>query len=142
MERIAADPGSPADLRAVAAAELAGIDADGKVYGHYQRVKAVQSTCRESELAALARDALSRVQANGRIGTTSQRLAAPVATGPVKRYSVRAFLLTWTEMRGWAEHYDPAGIGQTLTDEQWADFETTVAATVAFADAARAARTL
>lgn len=142
VERIAADPETPPDLRAVAMAELAGIDADGKVYGHYQRVKAAQSPGHESELATLARHALFRVQANGHAGPASQKPATPLATGPVKRYSVRAFLLTWTEMRGWAEHYDPAEIGQSLTDEQWASFETTVAATAAFADAARAARTL
>jgi ParB family transcriptional regulator, chromosome partitioning protein len=142
VERIAADPETPPDLRAVAVAELASMDADGKVYGHYQKVKAAQYPGHDSELVALAQDALSRVQANGHVGRASQKLAAPVATGQAKRYSVRAFLLTWTELRDWAEHYDPAEIGQALTDEQWADFQTTVAATVAFTDAAQAARTL
>jgi ParB family chromosome partitioning protein len=43
-------------------------------------------------------------------------------------------------MCGWADHYDPDEVGPALTDDQWDDFEATVAATVAFADRARTAR--
>ena len=53
---------------------------------------------------------------------------------------MRAFVLTWGELSGWAAHYDPGEIGPALTEQQWAAFEATVAATVAFADAARTAR--
>ena len=53
---------------------------------------------------------------------------------------MRAFALTWGELSGWAEHYDPGQIGPALNEQQWAGFEATVAAMVAFADAARAAR--
>ena len=147
LERLAADPATPEQLRELAVTELAGIDADGKVNGHYQRVKAAQArtedgssgdTDRDRELAALAEQALARV--NG----TSQpprRAAAPAEhERAARRYGVRAFLLTWGELDGWADHYDPETIGPALTDAQWAAFEATVDATVAFTDRARGAR--
>ena len=49
-------------------------------------------------------------------------------------------MLTWADLSGWADHYDPDQIGPALTGDQWADFDATVTATVAFADAARTAR--
>ncbi|MFV0307078.1 MAG: ParB N-terminal domain-containing protein [Desertimonas sp.] len=144
LEGLATDPDTPADLRELVAAELAAIDADGKVNGHYRHVKAAldrdhdgDDAGRQGELAALAQEALARVQAGARPRSRHHRSEHPRQT---RRYGVRAFVLTWGELDGWAEHYDPAEIGPALTAEQWAMFEATVAATTAFADAARLAR--
>lgn len=139
IERIVADPQTSAGLRAVAESALAGIDADGKVNGHYQHVKDAQQDDRNNTLSTLAQDALARVRAGqhkpGKARTRNAREA-----GPLKKYGVRAFTVTWTEMVGWAEHYDPTEIGAALSVEQWNEFEDTLRATVRFADAAREAR--
>lgn len=151
LERLAADPGTPAGLRELATAGLAGIDADGKVNGHYQQVKAAAQTAAErdrhgdtdhdQELQTLAEQALARVNDTSR-PRRSRPVTPPVEpSAPARRYGVRAFLLTWGEMHGWADRYDPDEIGPALTDDQWNAFEATVAATVAFADRARTART-
>jgi len=147
LERLAADPNTPEQLRELAVTELAGIDADGKVNGHYQRVKAAQAgtdhgspgeTDRDQELACLAEQALARV--NDTPQPPHRSAAPPEHERPARRYGVRAFLLTWGELDGWADHYDPETIGPALSDAQWADFEATVGATVAFTDRARTAR--
>jgi ParB family chromosome partitioning protein len=118
---------------------LSGIDADGKVNGHYQRVKDAQQDDRANALSSLAQDALARVRAGqhkpGKARTRDAREA-----GSVKKYGVRAFAVTWAEMAGWTEHYDPADIGVALSVEQWTEFEDTLRATVRFADAALEAR--
>ena len=49
--------------------------------------------------------------------------------------------VTWEDLAGWWTHYDPDEVGPALTDEQWAQFEATVAATLAFTETARTART-
>jgi ParB family chromosome partitioning protein len=149
LERLATDPDVAEGLRELAATELAGIDADGKVNGHYRRVKTAQAaaepdppddTDRDQELAALAEQALARVTSTSR---PTRPRPAPTSVGPSappRRHGVRAFLLTWTDLHGWADHYDPDEIGRSLTDAQWDDFEVTVAATVTFIDRARTAR--
>ncbi|MBS3939652.1 MAG: ParB N-terminal domain-containing protein [Actinobacteria bacterium] len=150
LERLTTDPDTPQALRELARDALAGIDADGKVYGHYRRVKAAQAEAnrdppdvevdRQAELEELAEQALARLNATP--PRPAQRQTEPAQPqAPPRRYGVRAFLLTWTELHGWADHYDAAEIGSGLTDEQWTAFETTVAATVAFAEHAREART-
>jgi len=157
LERLATDPTTPDGLRQLAATELAGIDADGKVNGHYQRVKAAQAaaerdrhggTDHDRELHALAEQALARVNDTTRPRQRSRPATAPdeastsdEASAPARRYGVRAFVLTWGEMHGWADHYEPGEIGPALTDDQWDAFEATVAATVVFAERARTART-
>ena len=148
LERLASDPSASEGLRELAAAELTAIDADGKVNGHYQRVKTAQAeldrdddTDRDQELATLAEQALARVTSTS-TSTRPRRATRPVEPeAPARRYGTRAFWLTWGELEGWTEHYDADQIGPALTDDQWDAFEATVAATVAFADRARAART-
>lgn len=176
VQRIADDPTYPEDVRDLAAAEVAAMDADGTVAGHYRAVKTGAVTAelerlaadpdrpthlrdhaakalrsigghnkdRPAELLQLAQDALARAKATRRRGSHHARKStdtpALAQARPVKRYGVRAFVLTWAEMDSWAEHYDPAEIGPALSHDQWARFEATVTATVAFADAARLAR--
>ena len=61
-------------------------------------------------------------------------------TGEPVPFPLTAFLATWDDMAEWWTHYDPADVGPALTAEQWARFEETIAGTIAFTDAARAAR--
>jgi ParB family chromosome partitioning protein len=137
IQRIAADSKTPSALRDIASAELAELDSDGKVFGHYQRVKAAQAE-HDTGLHQLAEQALARVAGE------KKRKPLPHAprteAEPVRQYSVRAFVLTWEEMHGWAEHYDPSMIGPALGAEQWERFEATIASTMAFANSARIAR--
>jgi ParB family chromosome partitioning protein len=136
-------------LRELAATELAGIDADGKVNGHYRRVKTAQAdadrdpaddTNRDQELATLAEQALARVNSTSRPTRPRPAPASVGPSAPPRRHGVRAFLLTWSDLHGWADHYDPDEVGPALTDDQWDAFEATVTATVAFTDRARTAR--
>jgi ParB family chromosome partitioning protein len=138
IQQLAADPDTSEALRELASAELSGMDADGTVFGHYKRVKAAQAE-HDAELHLLADQALARVSAEKKHKPLPH--SSRTSPEPVRQYSVRAFLLTWEEMRGWAEHYDPVVVGPALTAEQWTRFETTVATTVAFAERAREART-
>jgi ParB family chromosome partitioning protein len=137
IQQLAAAPDTPPTLREFAAAELSEMDVDGTVFGHYQRVKAAQAK-RDAELHHLADQALARVSAEKKHKPVPRALRT--SAEPVRQYTVRAFLLTWDEMSGWAEHYDPLVIGPALSAEQWTQFEATVATTIAFAERARAAR--
>lgn len=149
LERVAADPETPEHVRDLAVEELANIDATGKVYGSYQRVKAAlgqagtatdEDELRQDDLAARAKEALARVQGEPRRHHRSKTATSRGSGRGSRRYGVRAFVVTWSELSGWADHYDPAEIGPALSAEQWAEFEATVEATVTFADAARLAR--
>lgn len=141
VQRIAEDEGLPESLRMLALDALSGMDQDGKVNGRYQMVKDATAAARQDELSRMAEDALARVfgQATAK---KSVKHRPPASVPPqARQYSVRAFTVTWMELAGWSTHYDPAVIGPALTAEQWEKFEQTVAETLAFADAARAART-
>ncbi|WP_220489245.1 ParB/RepB/Spo0J family partition protein [Tessaracoccus sp. MC1679] len=149
LERIAADPETPEHVRDLAVEELANIDATGKVYGSYQRVKTAlgqgaaegdEDELRQDELAARAKEALARVQGEPRRHRRAKTATARDSGRGSRRYGVRAFVVTWSDLHGWADHYDPAEIGPALNAEQWASFEATVEATVTFVDAARLAR--
>ncbi len=149
VQRLADDPTIPEGLREVARRELGGMDADGRVYGHYLTVRAAAST---DALARLADDPAQpesvRVRAADELDTLDHSQPAaelvkaaqaaiaratnpdPPATsgdeagaGPrlvvVKRYGLRAFVATFEEMDGWWQHYDPAEIAAGLTEQQW-----------------------
>ena len=126
LDRLAADPAVPAAAREDARAEA-------------DRLRAGQSATRAAELERLAVDALARVRAAS--AKKPRTRSAPAAGGREPR-TLRAFLLTWDDLDQWWEHYDPADVGPALTDEQWERFAATVAGTVAFAEAAEAARRL
>jgi ParB family chromosome partitioning protein len=138
LETLAADPNTPSNLRDLATAELAAAEKEGKVEGHYRRVKAAQATAGTDPTAHSPSHPPS---AGNTTGTPSRRRPAPTSDSakPRKR-GVRSFLLTWQALAGWTDRYDPAQIGPALTEQQWNDFTSTLTATIAFADAARAAR--
>lgn len=173
LERIAADADQPEAVRRCATEEIAAMDADGNVAGHYAAVKTAQTTARlrmlaadptqparirdqasrdleslqtrhadgrSAELARLAEEALARVRAAAMPPAARRSRSVSPSSSRPRQHGVRAFVLTWTQMSGWAEHYDPCVIGPGLTKQQWADFTATCAATAAFADQARAAR--
>lgn len=151
LQRIASDPDTPDELRQMAAEELEGIDTDGRVFGRYQRVKAAldpeaettdidEDGQRQDELASRAKEALARVHGEPRRHHRSKTATPRDSARGSRRYGARAFVVTWNDLHGWTDHYDPAEIGRALSAEQWADFEATVEATVTFTDAARLAR--
>ena len=162
VERLAKDPATPDNLRAVAIRELTAMDADGKVHGHFLAVRAAQTTgeltsatsVRQAatselrhlhaveapeKLAQAAKDALARARA---ARSTARSAGSPALRKPpteVARFSIRAFLMTISETDYWWLHYDPAEIGTALTAAQWEQFDDWVIHTAAFRDAARAA---
>lgn len=162
VERLAKDPATPDNLRAVAIRELTAMDADGKVHGHFLNVRAAQTTgeltsatsVRQAatsqlrhlhaveapeKLAQAAKDALARARA---ARSTARSAGSPALRKPpseVARFSIRAFLMTISETDYWWLHYDPAEIGTALTAAQWEQFDDWVIHTAAFRDAARAA---
>lgn len=145
VQRLADDPATPEPVREIARQELAEMDADGRVYGHYLTVQAAVGT---DALARLADDPAQpeavRARAAGELDTLDHdrppgelvkaALAAIVRAtaddgtdeadmGPrlvaIKRYGLRALLATIEEMDGWWRHYDPAEIATGLSEEQW-----------------------
>jgi ParB family chromosome partitioning protein len=162
VERLAKDPATPDNLRAVAIRELTAMDADGKVHGHFLNVRAAQTTgeltsatsVRQAatselrhlhaveapeKLAQAAKDALARARA---ARSTARSAGSPALRKPpteVARFGIRAFLMTISETDYWWLHYDPAEIGTALTTAQWEQFDDWVIHTAAFRDAARAA---
>ncbi|SEE47957.1 ParB N-terminal domain-containing protein [Jiangella alba] len=126
LDHLAADPDQPAGVREDAAREAT-------------QLRDHAADHRADQLRRLAEDALHRVRAQQ--PTKRRPPAARSAPQVPARYGTRAFLLTWNDLDGWWTHYDPTEIGVALTDEQWDRFEHTIAATLDFADTARAART-
>lgn len=131
LDQLADDAAQPAVVREQARAEAAAIrDAA-------QAGKAGKA----AELERLADAALARVKARKGRGKAKRPALTAVVPGEPVRFPLRVFVLTWDELDGWWSHYDPAEVGPALTAEQWERFEATVTGTLAFADAARAART-
>lgn len=126
LDRLAADPTLGQQVRERAAHDAA-------------ELRAVKAQTRAAELERLAAQALARVRGDSKRGKRSRPTPAPPA--PMAVMSVRAFVLTWDDLALWWERADPQIIGPALTVEQWDRFEQTVAGTLAFAQAAKAART-
>ena len=125
LDQIAADTSLAAAVRARATQDAASL-------------RAAQAQTRSAELEHLAAEALARVRGDKKPGRRTRPAVAPVT--PAGIMTVRAFVLTWDELAGWWERADPDEVGPALTEEQWHRFEQTVAGTVAFAEAAEAAR--
>lgn len=130
LETLANDSTQPAGIRDTATAGAA-------------RLRELEGTARAADLERLAQMALERAKAATKKRPAQRadatRLRA-VEDEPRALLPVRSFVYLWDELADWADRYDPAVIGATLTPEQWERFETTLAATNTFADAARAAR--
>ena len=146
LERVAArtSPHPPA-VRELAAAALEEIQDGAPVMPGYSRVKAaieVDATDVPSadDLESLAAAALARVrQEQARQGVRA--LKRNRDSGPQHR-TLRAFILTWTELDGWSQHHDVEEIAAALKDEEFELFERVVAETVSFAESLRRTRAL
>lgn len=128
LEAIASDVSQPTGVRR---ASLHGA----------ARLHAVESTASAVELEQLAREALARVKGGG--ARTSGAAAIKRMT-PVDGFDallpVRAFVFQWTDLGEWWKRYDIDELASALTDEQWEQFEATLAGTIEFAETLRSLR--
>lgn len=147
IKRAGTDLSLPGAVRELAQAELRGVDDGGDVAPAFHRVKAAielagrqvdETPLTADEVEALAAEALARVKQERARGGGRIR-AHQTSTGPSRR-SLRAFILTWSDLDGWSQHYDPAEVGAELSEGDWEMFERVLAESVAFADEARRAR--
>jgi ParB family chromosome partitioning protein len=168
VKRLAEDPATPEPVRETARRELAEMDADGRVYGHYLTVQATANTDTLARLAhdptqpaairARAADELEALDPNqpaaelveaakaaiARATTHDDPDAPATGTRPrlvaIKRYGLRALLATIEEMDGWWQHYDPDEIAVGLTEEQWQRLCANLDGSTTFVQAIAAAR--
>ncbi|MDZ5078847.1 ParB N-terminal domain-containing protein [Nesterenkonia sp. HG001] len=142
LQKLAADPAQPADLREQVSAELERIDGGNPVHPIYDAVRTAVETAqehREADLHQLATDALARAKNAKAKKRTPRPVPAAADDGEPARYPVRAFVLTWTELTDWWTHYDIDLLAAELTDEQIESFLTTVEGTSRFAEQLRTA---
>ena len=147
IQRIAGDDATPAAVRQVARKALAAIKAGAKVNGAYQDVKqalelatasAIDLRPSAAELERVADAAHAAAKKDRTERARSEKLETPDSRGA--RRSVRAFLLTWTDLDGWSRYYNPTQIASQLKDRDWETFERVLAETITFADEVRAIR--
>ncbi|MBO1903153.1 ParB N-terminal domain-containing protein [Leucobacter weissii] len=140
VQRVADDPTVAESLREQAATELAGIEAGGPVDPAYQRVRAAVAEAeqaRQSELHALAEEAVARVTEPSRNKKRKDKTAESAPAQVPGRWPVTAFVQTWTSLTDWWTHYDPADLAEELTDEQVTIFLNVAEGTATFADLLR-----
>ncbi|TFC74565.1 hypothetical protein E3O45_10245 [Cryobacterium sp. TMS1-20-1] len=121
LEQLAADAAQPAIIRNAASAGAS-------------QVHAAKTTQTDIELEQLAREALARAK------TASKAKNSRPATSNDSNLPVRSFVFLWKDLHEWWLHYDYAEIVSELTEEQWEQFEATLAGTVAFAERMRSLR--
>lgn len=150
IERIAADHAQPDQIKQLAEAELENIRLGGSVDPGYQRLYTAirllaeappQSDENAEDLEAMAAEAFERAKQDRarRILENRKKRASGGAHAP---RTVRSFVLTWSDLKGWSKHYDATAVGQQLSDEDWSMFESVLEETRVFADTARHARAL
>lgn len=146
IERVAADVDSSSAIRKIAEDELERIRQGGAVDPSHQRVQAARrveasQTPDENsdDLEELAAKALAQAKTDRAERIKENRRKREAAADSARR-SVRSFTLMWEDLKDWPKRYDAAEVGQQLSDADWAAFEQTLTDSVAFADAARAAR--
>jgi ParB family chromosome partitioning protein len=146
IQRIADDDATPPTARQTAQRELAAIKAGAKVNGAYQRVTQAMDlaslspigTTPPAELERLAENALARAKKQRTETARTTKRQSIQARGT--RRSVRAFLLTWSDLDGWSRYYNPTEIASQLKDSDWQMFERVLAETITFAEAVREIR--
>jgi ParB family transcriptional regulator, chromosome partitioning protein len=121
IERMAADDAQPKGIRQASAMAAA-------------RVHAAERTTTYAELERLAQDALARAKT-----ATKSRNSRP-ATSVDTKLPVRSFVFLWNDLHEWWLRYDCSEISSQLTDEQWEQFEATLAGSIDFAERMRALR--
>lgn len=142
IEQVSRDTSRPDSVREFASNMLAEIEDGAPVEPAYKRVKAAVELAAApqpaDDLARLAAEALARAKQEGvRKGL---RALKSKPTGIATYRTVRSFILTWTELEGWARLYDIKTLVAELNDEEFDRFERVVAETIEFAERLRAAR--
>ncbi|MFD4323593.1 ParB N-terminal domain-containing protein [Nocardioides sp. NPDC058538] len=148
LQAVANDPFQPPTVRELATNELAAVEEGGPVEPAYRKVQAAielaaQTTPETDDLARLATEAMQRVkQSKARRGLHAPKPAKPPGheSAPPRYRTLRSFLLTWTELEGWTEHYDLDRLARDLTDEEYARFNRVIDESVAFRDRIEATR--
>ena len=143
LEQAAGDETLPEHVRAAARQGLEQIDAGSPVHPIYETIRAHSTTpdSGDEALHQAAADALARIQSTGRPKPTPAKKPTSNTEDVPVQYPVRAFVLTWTELDRWWDHYDPTVLAVELTGEQVATFLRVIEHTVAFAEALQAALT-
>ncbi|TFD12123.1 chromosome partitioning protein ParB [Cryobacterium sp. TMT1-2-2] len=151
LQRMADDENLDKTLRNRAREELAVIQNGGSVAAAHSRVTAevdrvaaetpvrsllptAPTARRSADLEQLAREALARAKTAKRAKKTR-----PMATAD-SILPTRSFVFLWNDLRNWWLRYDDAEVAAELTDDQWHQFEATLAGTVAFFERMRTLR--
>ena len=143
LQAVAKDSFQAPTVRRLAATELHAVEDGGPVEPAYRKVQAAielaaQPTPETEDLERLAAEALERVkQSKARRGLNPRQQPTPESgtRSARPRYrTLRSFLLTWTELAGWSDHYDLDQLAQELTDDEYARFDSVIAESVAFRD--------
>jgi len=147
VRSIAHDERQHPQVRELAGRALAAIERGDPVEPAYKKIRAAVELARhptatitdpDDELAQLAAEALARVQqAKARKGL---RALKNKPTGLPHYRTLRAFILTWTELEGWSKLYDVESLASSLSAAEWERFERVVDESVEFAKQLRAAR--
>lgn len=116
-----------------------------------ERINAIRAAAHDAEVPvrvrALAATELERVESGGAVAPAFHRVQAalgaseprPAAPAPARR-TARAFVLTWSDLDGWTDHYDPEALAAEVSEDDWAMFERVLSETETFAQKMRAAR--
>ncbi|WP_104090826.1 ParB N-terminal domain-containing protein [Cryobacterium sp. N19] len=151
LQRMADDENLDETLRSRAREELAVIQNGGSVSAAHERVavevdratnavpvrslvSAVPTAGRSADLEQLAREALARAKS-----ATRAKKTRPLAVADSK-LPTRSFVFLWNDLRDWWLRYDAAEVAAELTDDQWHQFDATLAGTVAFFERMRTLR--
>lgn len=151
LQRMADDENLDETLRSRAREELAVIQNGGSVAAAHGRVAAevdrvaaetpvrslvpvAPTAGRSADLEQLAREALARAKTAKRA-----KKARPVAAAD-SILPTRSFVFLWNDLRDWWLRYDDAEVAAELTDDQWHQFDATLAGTVAFFERMRTLR--
>lgn len=148
LQAVAKDQFQAPTVRELAATELDAVESGSPVEPAYRKVQAAielaaHPTSKTEELDRLATEALERVkQSKARRGLKVRRPTHEPAdvVKPPRYRTLRSFLLTWTELEGWSDHYDLEQLAHDLKDEEYARFDRVISETVAFRDRLHAAR--
>jgi len=141
IARVAEDPLQPPSVREFATNMLAEIDDGCPANPAYKRVKAAVELAAAplppDELNLLATRALARAEEEE---AAKKKRALKQKSTNMSFRTTRSFILTWTELEGWAQLYDVRTLVTELTAAEVDSFERVVAETVDFAERLRAAR--
>lgn len=144
---LAADPAQPQRIREVASAALEHIRDGNPVNPAYQSVQAAMGKKvaapdhprpTDADLDAMADAALERLKTSTQHKPRRQASKPPATTGFTA--SRRMWVLTFRDLDGWLDGYEPADLATSVTAPEWAAFERVLAQMAAFAETGRAAR--